>query len=62
MKRIATTSIALLAASPALAHPGHGGEATHWFSDVSHLAAIAGMVLAAYAVGLAIAAWRAKRR
>ena len=35
MKKL--TLFALLAASPAMAHPGHGGDAMHWFGDITHL-------------------------
>ena len=37
MKTIITATCALLAAGPALAHPGHGGGALHWFSDAAHV-------------------------
>ena len=45
MKKL--TALSLLAASPALAHPGHGGDAAHWLTDPTHVAIL-------FLLGLAI--------
>jgi len=63
MKNLTLTTLLALAAAPALAHPGHGEAGpTHWVSDLSHMAALAALVLASYVAALAIAAWRAHRK
>ena len=45
MKKL--TALALLAATPAMAHPGHGAAASHWFTDPTHIAIL-------FLLGLAI--------
>ncbi len=48
-----------LTASPAMGHPGHGAAiAGHWVSDPSHLAALAGLGIAALLVLRAVWAHR----
>jgi hypothetical protein len=57
MKRFTLTTLSLLAATPLMAHPGHDAPvATHWFSDMSHLAVMG--LLAALIVVLAGAVLR----
>ncbi len=55
--------LALLAASPAWAHPGHAADpATHWVADLPHLAVVAALVLLGYVAVQVGLAWWTKRR
>ncbi|MEM7723135.1 MAG: hypothetical protein AAF376_12235 [Pseudomonadota bacterium] len=51
MKRSTLSALLLLIASPLMAHPGHGeaATATHWVSDLSHLAVL-GLLAALVAI------------
>lgn len=55
----------LVSAAPALAHPGHveAATATHWVSDLSHLAVIGGLAaLALIVLSAALVSRRATKR
>jgi hydrogenase/urease accessory protein HupE len=60
MTRPAYLIAASLAATPALAHPGHeAAPVTHWVSDLSHLAVVVALAaLCVTVLGIA----RARRR
>lgn len=58
MTRIALPALALVFATPAMAHPGHGEDATHWLTG-DHLAmllALAMLGVLATVIGLRHAA------
>lgn len=64
MTRAPTLAAAiLLVAAPALAHPGHDAPvATHWVSDLSHLAVVIALAaMCAVVIGAAVARRRRAR-
>lgn len=65
MKHLVFAALALLGgAIPALAHPGHDAPAaTHWVSDLSHLAVVAALAaLCVVGIGGLVARRRRMRR
>lgn len=64
MRPLALPAVALLAATPALGHPGHDAPAvTHWVSDGAHLAVVVALAaLAVVVIGAVLARRRLKAR
>lgn len=64
MKRFTLSALPLLLATPLTAHPGHeeAALATHWVSDLSHMAVIGLVAALAIVVGGAVLHRRIRRK